>query len=86
MIAITDTGLGPISKYQAMVHPDLLFNPVGNLHRGGANVLWCDGHVDWRRTEDITFTHGEANYQARAPKFFRVAPLWNSSHKALPRG
>jgi prepilin-type processing-associated H-X9-DG protein len=86
MIAITDTGVGLLSKYQAKIEPNTLVVPVGNVHRGGANVLWCDGHVDWRRKEEITFTDSEGHYASRQPKYFRVAPLWNSSHKALPNG
>jgi prepilin-type processing-associated H-X9-DG protein/prepilin-type N-terminal cleavage/methylation domain-containing protein len=27
---------------------------IGNIHSGGTNVLFCDGHVQWYRQSDVT--------------------------------
>jgi prepilin-type processing-associated H-X9-DG protein len=78
MIAVADTGWANVMKYQALIRPNTLFGPVGNLHRGGSNVLWCDGHVDWRRMEEISYTEEEE--QSNALKVSRVGPFWNASH------
>jgi len=34
--------------------------PVGNRHNGGANILYCDGHVEWRH-QDIVQAYGTAD-------------------------
>jgi len=31
----------------------VLSNAIGNVHRGGANVLFCDGHVQWFLQSDL---------------------------------
>jgi prepilin-type processing-associated H-X9-DG protein len=48
------------------------------IHGGGANVLFCDGHVQWYRHGELTFHYqnGVADDAYR-----RVAPLWNRTHE-----
>jgi prepilin-type processing-associated H-X9-DG protein len=29
---------------------------VGDRHNGGANILWCDGHVDWHVKNEVDKT------------------------------
>ena len=49
---------------------------VGTVHRGGANVLFCDGHVEWYRFEDITLPPNPTEDENR-----RVLPLWRNDHQ-----
>ncbi len=47
MIAIADSdGGGDIHFFRFMTAP---VNPPGNLHKRGANVVFCDGHVEWQK-------------------------------------
>ena len=34
----------------------------GNVHGGGANVLFCDSHVQWHLQKEVTCVSGEPNY------------------------
>jgi prepilin-type processing-associated H-X9-DG protein len=31
---------------------------LGRIHRGGDNVLFCDGHVTWYKQEDLIWREG----------------------------
>jgi prepilin-type processing-associated H-X9-DG protein/prepilin-type N-terminal cleavage/methylation domain-containing protein len=48
----------------------------GRIHGGGANVLFCDGHVAWYRQEDLAI--GESTTLADVPKI----RMWNNDHLA----
>ena len=50
--------------------------PAG-IHQGGANVLYCDGHVQWHVEGELTFAYRASPTDE---KYLRVAPLWNSNH------
>jgi prepilin-type processing-associated H-X9-DG protein/prepilin-type N-terminal cleavage/methylation domain-containing protein len=65
MIAIADSFAGGywdavITPYDRFYgHPNVM--PIGlpgKLHRGGANVLFCDGHVKWLKFEDLIWRPG----------------------------
>ena len=49
----------------------------GNVHHGGANVLWCDGHVDWWNQADIVLQNpgGTTNLNEHDQN---VARMWNN--------
>ena len=48
MIAIADS-TSDGQYYATMINPSLQsLAPPGAVHRGGTNVLYCDGHVQWR--------------------------------------
>jgi prepilin-type processing-associated H-X9-DG protein len=50
----------------------------GRVHSGGANVLFCDGHVTWYRQEDLVIP---------VPATLADAPrirMWNHDHLAIP--
>jgi len=44
----------------------------GKIHNGGANVLFCDGHVDWYLQKDLV-RDGNKNWSA-------VARMWNCDY------
>jgi len=54
----------------------------GKIHKGGANVLWCDGHVTWQLQKEIVlFDVDNPNiiYPPTSPPFKAIAPLWNNT-------
>jgi len=73
MIAITDTGYGQYDLITCPLRENL--NAVGTVHRGGANVLFCDGHVQWHDIKDITLPPNQSDAQLA-----HVAPLWRNDH------
>lgn len=44
-----------------------------SIHRGGANVLFCDGHVQWFLRQDLV---------ARDPTEYRSVCMWNNDQRA----
>ncbi|MFH1904611.1 MAG: H-X9-DG-CTERM domain-containing protein, partial [bacterium] len=38
-----------------------LYVAIDNRHNGGANILFCDGHVKWMDKDDADNTYGEAD-------------------------
>jgi prepilin-type processing-associated H-X9-DG protein/prepilin-type N-terminal cleavage/methylation domain-containing protein len=72
MIAIADSGGD--ADYDLYIIFDRQSTAVpGTIHRGGTHVLFCDGHVQWYRMEDITSDGSGDNS--------RIAPLWRTDHK-----
>jgi prepilin-type processing-associated H-X9-DG protein/prepilin-type N-terminal cleavage/methylation domain-containing protein len=48
----------------------------GAVHGGGTNVLFCDGHVQWYRLEDITL---DTTQKDQTP-FANIHRMWNYDH------
>jgi prepilin-type processing-associated H-X9-DG protein len=78
MIAVTETGSTFWDKFQAVVTPSLTPS-VGAVHHGGTNVLFCDGHVQWYRLEDITYPY-RGGETVQSPHDIRVVTMWNAGH------
>ena len=53
----------------------------GDVHDGGANVLFCDGHVDWYPQVDLMLTNGfnASNLSAHDQM---VARMWNNQQQS----
>jgi prepilin-type processing-associated H-X9-DG protein len=95
MIAITDSGPhssvpGSIADCFVVMPVPLrksywTFGPPGRVHAGGANVLFCDGHVRWFPAEDLIVNDLQAIYsEYRLPNSERdtaVARMWNIDHE-----
>ena len=58
------------------VHPAIPQIWPGRVHAGGANVVFCDGHVSWYVQRDLV-VHDPPT-AAEAP----TVPMWNSDHRA----
>ena len=76
MIAIADATAD--ARYDFEMYPSKSQgNPPewpGAVHRGGANVLFCDGHVDWYRQADLLIdTLGTPAHVVR---------MWNFDHRS----
>jgi prepilin-type processing-associated H-X9-DG protein len=80
MIAITDStcdgvqdyftaGAGAQYMWPGMVHP-------AAAHGGGANVLFCDGHVSWYPQQDLLVDASHFN-----PGDAARERMWNSDHR-----
>ena len=54
MIAVADIDDGPSLRGTGMSFGGQGERP-GRVHRGGANVLFCDGHVQWHRQSDLVW-------------------------------
>jgi prepilin-type processing-associated H-X9-DG protein/prepilin-type N-terminal cleavage/methylation domain-containing protein len=81
MIAVTDSTCDAIQDYATvaavtatsmwpgMVHP-------AAAHGGGANVLFCDGHVSWYPQKDLLVDASHFNPEDAAKE-----RMWNSDHR-----
>jgi prepilin-type processing-associated H-X9-DG protein len=81
MIAIADSDADGISDFVIQPERDGGVWLPGRVHGGGPNVLFCDGHVQWYRQEDITYD-SRVSDEADAPRRLRVRRMWNHDHKA----
>ncbi len=86
MIAITDTGVYTAS-YRMNVDPRDPNEAPFPVHRGGASVLFCDGHVVWMPLLDLILFDPKTGVQYVQnqfnPKWNRVARLWNNDNNPL---
>jgi prepilin-type processing-associated H-X9-DG protein/prepilin-type N-terminal cleavage/methylation domain-containing protein len=82
MIAIADTTVEGGDDIYIAPHAGAPGAPPGSIHRGGANVLFCDGHVQWYRRADLILPD---TFDPSVPEFARfagIARMWNNDHKA----
>jgi prepilin-type processing-associated H-X9-DG protein/prepilin-type N-terminal cleavage/methylation domain-containing protein len=82
MIAIADNT--PDRNWDMNVDP---FNPteaIGKIHKGGGNILFADGHVQWYPQQemmlyDVRSTSSQpALFSTVDARWKRTAPCWNS--------
>ena len=57
------------------MRPYLPINPA-DIHRGGPNVLFCDGHVQWHPLRDLLITRDVSDPADRARR-----RMWNNDHE-----
>ena len=79
-----DTIISPTSD-DYVVDPNQIINPdhnpgpfsrwPGKIHSGGANVLFCDGHVQWYRQADLIISTD------RKSPGYAVNRMWNNDHR-----
>ena len=76
MIAITDTTTEISGAFGVEGCPsDPRFGP-GKIHKGGANVLFCDGHVQWFPQKALVGT-----YNKYVESEHNIRRMWNNDHK-----
>lgn len=80
MIAIADNH--PRGKYDYNLDPttgspatDPNSEWPGDIHDGGANVLFCDGHVDWYHQQDLVLQNPSGTLNEHDAN---VAHMWNN--------
>jgi prepilin-type processing-associated H-X9-DG protein/prepilin-type N-terminal cleavage/methylation domain-containing protein len=75
MIAIADSTADGVGDYA--MYPNKSQYPSvwpGKVHRDGANVLFCDGHVQWYRQSDLLVD------TPSTPA--RIVRMWNCDHRS----
>jgi prepilin-type processing-associated H-X9-DG protein len=75
MIAIGDNH--PTGSWDYNLDPTTPAEFPGDVHHGGANILFCDGHVNWYPQADLILqnTGGTTNLNAHDQQ---VAMMWNN--------
>jgi prepilin-type processing-associated H-X9-DG protein len=87
MIAITDLKIPFNSGYCFNVDPNDPSQAPSDIHRGGSNVLWCDGHVTWKHQKELVLWGPDLksptvfyyNFQT-SPVWRTNSPQWNNDH------
>lgn len=74
MIAIADNH--PSKTWDYNLDPLTQSEWPGDIHDGGANVLFCDGHVDWYLQQDLVVQNASANPLSDHDK--QVCHMWNN--------
>ncbi len=78
-IIMADSTANGLNDFQILpnrnsIAPDIE-NMVGDIHRGGANILFCDGHVEWHLRNDVTTIFPAAPDDAAKQR------LWNADNQ-----
>jgi prepilin-type processing-associated H-X9-DG protein/prepilin-type N-terminal cleavage/methylation domain-containing protein len=82
MIAIADNK--PDGNWDFAIDPKDVKEAPHPIHNGGANFLWCDGHVTrMLQKEYVLFDLKNPNikYPAGSAPWNKVAPMWNNDNK-----
>jgi len=75
MIAVADSNGDGLGDYRINPGPDAPVLWPGTVHAGGANVLFCDGHVSWYKQKDLLI---------RFPRPDEDVPkmrMWSNDHR-----
>lgn len=69
----------PNDSYNFNIDPRDPNEAPGNVHKGGANLLYADGHVEWRHQKELLLYNPETEiyFGTKSPQWQRIAPQWN---------
>ena len=79
MIAIADTTVD--GSYDYNIDPRNPKEAPSTIHRGGANVVYCDGHVMWHLQKDLILYNAKnpnIGFLSVNPQFQAISPQWNN--------
>ena len=76
MIAVADGSADRIYDFTICPQPRDATCLPGTIHGGGANVLFCDGHVQWYLQEDLHCADGDYS-----PEDMRKRQMWNNDNR-----
>ena len=82
MICIADNT--PDGKFDFNIDPRDPKEAPGNIHRGGANILWCDGHVTWKHQKELVLyklDNINVKYPQGSAPWNTLSPQWNNDGK-----
>ncbi|MGC4031789.1 MAG: prepilin-type N-terminal cleavage/methylation domain-containing protein [Tepidisphaeraceae bacterium] len=89
LIVIADRTLmnvnGNTGQYHFNIDPTDPLEAPSVIHKGGANILHGDGHVEWHLQKDVVLfnvLNTNIKYAAGTPIYKTIAPQWN--HDNLP--
>jgi prepilin-type processing-associated H-X9-DG protein len=81
MIAITDIKVPFGASFCFNVDPNNPSEAPSDIHKGGANVLWCDGHATWKHQKDLvlySLTNTNIHFPKNTPPWNLNAPQWDN--------
>ena len=81
LIVITDNTVDGIFDFN--IDPRATSQAPGKIHRGGANVLHADGHVDWHLPQDLVLfnvNNTSVFYPSTSSIWKNNAPQWNTNN------
>lgn len=79
LIVIADNT--PDGSYDFNLDPRNPAEAPGKIHKGGANILHGDGHVDWRHQRDLVLynlLNPAQKYSTFQTQWKLISPQWNS--------
>jgi prepilin-type processing-associated H-X9-DG protein len=82
MIAIADNM--PDGNWDFCIDPRDVTQAPAPIHNGGANFLWCDGHVTRLLQKEYTLfdpKNPNIKYPPGTPPWNKIAPMWNNDNK-----
>ena len=79
MIAIADSAADGKGDFLLSPFPETPMLP-GKVHFGGANILFCDGHVQWHLQRDVILIHNTGTPHGGA-EYRRIARLSNNDNR-----
>ena len=74
----------PDGKYDFNIDPRDPTEAPQPIHKGGSNILWCDGHVTWKHQRELVLfdpNRPSIRYPQGSPPWNLVAPQWNNDFK-----
>jgi len=78
MIAIGDSAAGG-GEWNFNLDPLEAPQNPSKIHRQGANILFCDGHVTWYRQKDLITISSTASGESS-----QMNRMWNNDHEVFP--
>ena len=74
----------PDGDYDFNIDPTDPKESPGPLHKGGSNVLWCDGHVTWKHQKELVLydLKTKLTFLIGTPPWNNNAAQWNNHNKA----
>ena len=80
MIAIGDRVERFNGGFSFNIDPSQVDEQPGDIHRGGANILFCDGHVEWFAQKVLT------KIDPAVPEYSQMNRMWNNDHQVHQTG
>ena len=82
MIAIADNV--PDGIWDFAIDPRNVNEAPSPIHKGGSNVLWCDGHVTWQHQKELVLfdiKNPNIKYPPNSPPWNIIARQWNNDFR-----
>jgi prepilin-type N-terminal cleavage/methylation domain-containing protein/prepilin-type processing-associated H-X9-DG protein len=82
MIAIADNV--PDGIWDFAIDPRNVNEAPSPIHKGGSNVLWCDGHVTWQHQKELVLfdiKNPNIKYPPNSPPWNVIARQWNNDFR-----
>jgi prepilin-type N-terminal cleavage/methylation domain-containing protein/prepilin-type processing-associated H-X9-DG protein len=74
----------PDGVWDFAIDPTNINEAPSPLHKGGSNILWCDGHVTWKHQKELVLfdpKNPNIKYPPKSPPWNDIARQWNNDGK-----